>query len=620
MKPVPRERTLMTAGILALAAILVVLAVLQYRWSEELHDGARVRMMASLQASLAGFREDFSRELSGLAFAFQIDGDGFDAPADGELFVQRLEAWKRTAAHPALADHILLCREIGEDKIEGARLNLATGQFETLEASSGNPFEKLLLTPGSGPARVIANLPPGPGGPERWFIEVSAPALLRPYFRHPQGPNPPPAPPRPDWIVVELNADVMREKIFPELAQRHFGGPEGMVYDVAVVRGDEQRQVIYSSGLRPDASGSMSGDASLNLFGPPGPPRGPFMPSPGSRHHFPHRPPEGMASFEYRGALRLEPLGSPPSGGEWELIARHREGSVEAAVAALQRRHLAVSFGVLLVLALTMAMLVVGARRAQDLARLQMDFVTGISHELRTPLTVIASAADNLADGIIEDKAKQARYGMVIREQARQLSHLVEQILRFAAARQNRQDFHLTLLAPEEIVRHALASSAESIRAAGCTVEQQIEPELPLVQADLPAVSHCLQNLIMNAVKYGGEARWIGVQAGAANAGAGREVQIRIADRGAGIEPGDLPRIFDPFYRGAAARKAQIHGSGLGLALARNIAEGMGGRLSVASQPGQGSVFVLHLPCAEEMSNQPQASSFKPEGPPACSL
>ena len=105
----------------------------------------------------------------------------------------------------------------------------------------------------------------------------------------------------------------------------------------------------------------------------------------------------------------------------------------------------------------------------------------------------------------------------------------------------------------------------------------------------------------MNALKYGGESRWIGIRAETANEGnRGQEVRITIADKGIGIEPDDLKHIFLPFYRTPEATAAQIHGSGLGLALAKTIAEAMGGSLSVESVPQRGSAFTVHLPVKDD--------------------
>jgi signal transduction histidine kinase len=185
----------------------------------------------------------------------------------------------------------------------------------------------------------------------------------------------------------------------------------------------------------------------------------------------------------------------------------------------------------------------------------------------------------------------------VIGNQARQLSGLVEQILLFAAAREGQQRYNSRVLRVQEIIEAALANTASLIRTAEFTVEQNIAPSLPPVMGDLSALAQCLQNLITNALKYSGEERWIGLRAALVEKGAlGREIQISVSDRGMGIASSDLSHIFEPFYRSSSVAAAQIHGTGLGLPLAKSIAEAMKGDLTVQSAVGRGSTFTVHLP------------------------
>jgi signal transduction histidine kinase len=113
-----------------------------------------------------------------------------------------------------------------------------------------------------------------------------------------------------------------------------------------------------------------------------------------------------------------------------------------------------------------------------------------------------------------------------------------------------------------------------------------------------------VQNLISNAVKYGGDARWVRVAATAASAPKPRrsegaaQVAITVSDRGLGVPPEDRKHIFEPFYRGRDAVSRQIQGSGLGLNLVARIAEAHGGTVEVTSEPGKGSTFTLVLPAA----------------------
>jgi signal transduction histidine kinase len=102
-------------------------------------------------------------------------------------------------------------------------------------------------------------------------------------------------------------------------------------------------------------------------------------------------------------------------------------------------------------------------------------------------------------------------------------------------------------------------------------------------------------------LKYSSERRWIGIQTRLTEHGLmGKEIQISISDRGMGIDTADLPHIFEPFYRSPLVAAAQIHGTGLGLPLARSIAEAMKGHLTVRSVAGRGSTFTLHLPSLEQ--------------------
>ena len=251
-----------------------------------------------------------------------------------------------------------------------------------------------------------------------------------------------------------------------------------------------------------------------------------------------------------------------------------------------------------------------------QLAMLQMEFVASVSHELRTPLAVISSAADNIADGLVGGKDQVKRYGLAIRNQCRQITELVNQILLFAATKDRKNRYTLRPLQVSQIIDSVLDNTAELVRGAGFAIEQRIESGLPCVMGDLSALSQCLQNLIVNAVKYSGESRWIGIRAILQDSEeqGGKEISISVEDRGMGIDRLEMPHIFEPFYRGAAVSAAQIHGTGLGLSLAKNIAEAMGGTLSVVSELAVGSVFTLRLPMVEKQ--ELEMASVNSEGDP----
>jgi signal transduction histidine kinase len=241
-----------------------------------------------------------------------------------------------------------------------------------------------------------------------------------------------------------------------------------------------------------------------------------------------------------------------------------------------------------------------------QLAKMQMDFVASVSHELRTPLAVLCSAADNIADGVVREKEQLAKYSTVIRNQSRQINGLVNEVILFTSTQNGKGRYILRPLEVAEIVESAVGSTVELIQKAGFELEQHVEPALPRVMGDPTALSQCLQNLLTNALKYGDPGRWICVNAGLAELRdrRHREIRISVRDRGMGISRADLPHIFEPFYRCPAAVECQIHGTGLGLPIAKSLAEAMGGRLSVDTETGSGSIFTLHLPLMEESASR----------------
>ena len=241
------------------------------------------------------------------------------------------------------------------------------------------------------------------------------------------------------------------------------------------------------------------------------------------------------------------------------------------------------------------------------MARMQMDFAASVSHELRTPLAVLCSAVDNIADGVVSGKEQLAKYGAVIRNQSRQINGLVNQVILFVSTQDLKGRYDLEPLTVSDVVEAAVTGTSELIHKAGFTLEQHISPDLPKVLGDRSALSQCLQNLITNALKYGDQGRWIAIRASADGGRDHPEIRISVQDRGKGIERTELHQIFEPFYRAKAALAGQIHGTGLGLPIAKSLAEAMGGRISVTSEVGVGSIFTLHLPVAGQLTVRSEA-------------
>jgi signal transduction histidine kinase len=238
---------------------------------------------------------------------------------------------------------------------------------------------------------------------------------------------------------------------------------------------------------------------------------------------------------------------------------------------------------------------------AIQLAKLQMEFVASVSHELRTPLAVLSSAADNIADGLVVGKSALRKYGAILQHQSRSMGQLVDEILLFASTEDGTSNYKLQPLQVSTIIESIVIETEGLVSRAGFALDLQIDPNLPPVLVDVSGVSQCLYNLISNAVKYGGDNRRIALRAFTAPSGqgSGKDVRISVVDRGIGIDSSEIHRIFDPFYRSPRVNVAQIHGTGLGLSLAKRIAESMGGKISVLSELSVGSTFTLHLQIAK---------------------
>ena len=254
------------------------------------------------------------------------------------------------------------------------------------------------------------------------------------------------------------------------------------------------------------------------------------------------------------------------------------------------------SGGILLLIFTAVVVLVYSSRRLQQLAGLQMNFVAGVSHELRTPLTVIRTAAFNLRGRVATRPEQVEKYGQLIQNESEKLTVLVEQVLRYGAVSAGRVIGERHALD----TRHLIETSAAQYES---QLEMNLEPDLPMVFADELALRHVFRNLLENAVKYGTEGNgWIGISAKGVPGRDTPMVEIRVADRGPGIPENEQRHVFDAFYRGRRAVQDQVHGTGLGLNLAKSIVEAHGGSIRVQSRPGEGTEFIVLVPAASEES------------------
>ncbi len=239
-------------------------------------------------------------------------------------------------------------------------------------------------------------------------------------------------------------------------------------------------------------------------------------------------------------------------------------------------------------------------REVREMMVQQRLFVANASHELRTPLTNIKLRSEALLGGASEDPAVAGRYLTEIDREADRLGRLASALLDLSRLEDGRS--FQTAVEPVDLLPllHAVAD-ATALRAsqAGLTLQLDLPPTLPRLAVWPEQIEAVLVNLLDNAVKYTPSGGRVSLSAQAQ----GRRCLIQVADSGPGIPPEDLPHVFERFYRVDKARSrsdAQPGGSGagLGLAIVKALLEQNGGQITVASQPGQGTVFTVGLPCA----------------------
>lgn len=581
MKLPLKQRSVTTWVVIPSAIVIVTLAVLQYRWSARVSEATAVRLADSLQMSMMNWQKDFFRYFSEIALALRIDPID-DRSGDLDQYARRIAEWRALAHYPELISNVYILKS---GTREALRLNPSSGKFEPtnwperFEPFRANMQAAAAAFPERPPAVDIGD-PPG-----SWKFEPSLPAMLHPVLLNDS---------KLDWMAIELNQHEIQTRVLHDLSHTYFQGTDGLDFLIAVVSKNRPERVIYTSDEGFGDPEPPDADGVIDVFGRP------YDNALGSPVHVFHMPSNEKGPGPGARIAWFPLLRESSSALDWRLVVRHRRGgALGAFVTELRRRDRAFGFGVLLVLAINMAMLIVTSHRAQRLAQLQMNFVTAVSHELRTPLTVIISGADNIRNGVVGSQQQMTQYGSLIAKQARQLFGLVERILLFASTRQGHQTYNLKPVQVKDAIDAALASTAGLIEAGEFKVDCDIEPNLPPVNADAALLSQCLQNLISNALKYGKDQKWLGIRARLHSPGPHQEIQIDVSDRGIGIGAADLPHIFEPFYRSPSVMAAQIGGTGLGLPLSRSIAEGMKGRIAVESTLGRGSTFTLTLPCAD---------------------
>lgn len=234
-------------------------------------------------------------------------------------------------------------------------------------------------------------------------------------------------------------------------------------------------------------------------------------------------------------------------------------------------------------------------KRQETLARQKTDFVSNVSHELKTPLTSIRMFSEMLAEGRVDDPAKQRSYLNIITAEASRLTRLINNVLDFSRLERGDKKYNFQALDLCEVVRETVEMYRPHLESNCFRLELKF-PQAPVPAfADRDALAQVVVNLLSNAEKYSDAAKEIVVDVERRNGNA----EVRVLDRGSGVPRGSEEKIFEQFYRAHDSLSSGIQGSGLGLTLARQIARAHGGDVTYSAREGGGSCFLLKVPSSD---------------------
>jgi signal transduction histidine kinase len=232
----------------------------------------------------------------------------------------------------------------------------------------------------------------------------------------------------------------------------------------------------------------------------------------------------------------------------------------------------------------------------QRVNMIRRDFVANVSHELKTPATSLKLLAESLEETLEEDPVQARLFAAQLKNETERLAQLITDLLDLARLESQDRIDYPTVVDVRGVLMTVLARMRRVARKKDIILQWKRFGKVAqyTVRGDETQLTSMFTNLVDNAVKYtpaGGRVEVIG---GSEDS----EIVIRIADTGIGIPEGKRSRIFERFYRVDKARSKATGGTGLGLSIVRHVAENHGGRVTVESTPGEGSVFTVHLPRA----------------------
>lgn len=229
--------------------------------------------------------------------------------------------------------------------------------------------------------------------------------------------------------------------------------------------------------------------------------------------------------------------------------------------------------------------------KRKQLESLRKELLTWIGHDLQTPLTSISAIIEALSDGMVQDKETEQRYYDTAKKNISALSHLIDDMFQMAQIDAGGLELNIDSVSISDLISDTLENFTELSNQKNILIHGKVGPDLDEIQVDAQRINRVLNNLIENAIRHTPQNGTIRVTADRSNKG----VIVEVSDNGEGIDPGDLPYLFDKFYRGEKTRRTAMKGTGLGLAISKGIIDAHGGEIWASSILGR-TTFTFVIP------------------------
>jgi signal transduction histidine kinase len=273
----------------------------------------------------------------------------------------------------------------------------------------------------------------------------------------------------------------------------------------------------------------------------------------------------------------------------WIIQASFIESPFTSATSASLNRNLMVLGIAVFILFGALVFMFINAQKEREFAERQAGFLANVTHELKTPLALMQAAGENISDGRVSEGERLKNYGEHIYSEAIRLRKMIDKLLDVAKSDSNRTMAKQAPYQLNELANNFIESKREYIESKGFSLSANMDSNLPPVMIDHDHFETILGNLLENSIKYSWDRKEISVHVYADK----KQVYLSVADKGQGIPKKAQKNIFKKFYRVENSMTAQTKGHGLGLSIVKNMVQLNGGTISVNSEPGKGSEFIV---------------------------